>query len=79
MSIQTVRDPLSTPPRKTLIDSPDASTTYIGNASIGTATSAALWSIKKVSISGTLTTMAWAGGTDAYSNIWDNRASLTYS
>ena len=50
---------------------------YIGEASIGTATSAASWRIKKVdSASGTIIT--WAG-TGIFNQIWDNRASLSYS
>ncbi|HRH21724.1 MAG TPA: hypothetical protein PLJ58_00835 [bacterium] len=50
---------------------------YIGEAAIGTATSAASWRIKKVdSSSGTVITYA---GTGVFDQIWDNRASLTYS
>lgn len=61
------------------IDAADASTTYIGSAQIGTATSAAGWQIKRVYSSGTVTTISWAGGTDGFTNIWDNRAALSYS
>ena len=51
---------------------------YVGEASIGTATSAASWRIKKVdSTSGTIIT--WADGNASFDNIWDNRTSLTYS
>lgn len=50
---------------------------YIGEAAIGTATSAAAWRIKKVdSTSGII--IQWAG-TGAFDQIWDNRASLTYT
>ncbi len=63
----------------TKVDEPDASTTYVGNAQIGTATSSAGWQIQKVSVSGAVTTIAWAGGTDAFTQIWDNRAALSYS
>lgn len=50
---------------------------YIGEAAIGTATSAASWRIKKIdSSSGTVITYA---GTGVFDQIWDNRASLTYS
>lgn len=61
------------------IDSVDANTTYIGTAQIGAATSSALWQIKRILTSGTITTIAWASGTDAFTNIWDNRVSLSYS
>ena len=63
----------------TKIDEPDSSTTYIGNAAISSSTASGVWQIKKISVSGTVTTISWAGGTDAFSNIWDNRASLSYS
>lgn len=50
---------------------------YIGEAAIGTATSAAAWRIKKVdSTSGIV--IQWAG-TGVFNQIWDNRTSLTYS
>lgn len=67
------------PSLATKVDEADASTTYIGTAVIGAATSSALWQIKKVSVSGTVTTITWADGNDNYDNIWDNRASLSYS
>jgi len=60
-------------------DEVDASTTYLGIAQIGTATSAAGWQIKKISVSGTVTTIAYAGGTDAFTQVWDNRTGLTYT
>jgi len=67
------------PTRKSLIDEVDANTTYIGFAPFGTATSAASWQIFKISVSGTVTTTTYADGNDNFDNIWDNRASLTYS
>lgn len=64
-----------------VIDEADASTTYIGKTSVGSATdtSSAIWQIVKISISGTVTTMSHADGNDNFDNIWDNRASLSYS
>lgn len=50
---------------------------YVGEAAIGTATSAASWRVKKVdSTSGTIIT--WAG-TGVFDQVWDNYASLSYS
>lgn len=50
---------------------------YVGEAAIGTAASAASWRIKKVdSTSGIIIT--WAG-TGVFDQVWDNRASLSYS
>ncbi len=49
---------------------------YVGEAAIGTATSAAAWRIKKIdSTSGIIIT--WAGG-GSFDQIWNNYASLTY-
>ncbi|MEK7185657.1 MAG: hypothetical protein AAB726_03475 [Patescibacteria group bacterium] len=50
---------------------------YVGEASIGTTTSAASWRVKKIdNTSGII--VQWAG-TGVFDQIWDNRASLTYS
>src|SRR3989338_582750 len=50
---------------------------YVGEAAIGTVTSAASWRIKKVdSTSGIIIT--WAG-TGVFDKIWDSRASYTYT
>jgi hypothetical protein len=61
------------------IDEPSSSVTYIGQAVMGTATSAASWQIKKITVSGTVTSITWADANDSFDNIWDNRASLSYS
>lgn len=55
------------------------SVVYIGTAPIGSATSDPVWSIKRISISGGSTVIDWANSTDLSTNIWDNRASLSYS
>lgn len=50
---------------------------YVGEAAIGTATSAASWRIKKVD-STTGISIQWAGS-GVFDQVWDNRASLSYS
>jgi len=50
---------------------------YVGEANIGTLTSAASWRIKRVD-STTGIVIQWAG-TGVFNQIWDNRASLSYS
>ncbi len=50
---------------------------YVGEAAIGTATSAPLWRIKKVDTTSGII-IQWAG-TGVFDQVWDNRASLTYS
>lgn len=50
---------------------------YVGEAAIGTATSAAAWRVKRVdSSSGTI--IQWAG-TGVFDQVWDNYAFLSYS
>lgn len=63
----------------TKVDEVDSSTTYVGWAASGTASSSASWKIQKISVSGTVTTIEWADGNQLFDNVWDNRASLSYS
>jgi hypothetical protein len=63
----------------TLIDEASATVTYIGKAAIATATSASSWQISKLTVSGSITSITWADGNATYDNVWDNRASLTYT
>lgn len=64
-----------------LVDKVDANTIYIGKTQKGkaTSTSEAVFQIKKVAITGTVTVIAFADGNDNYDNVWDDRVSLTYS
>lgn len=50
---------------------------YLGEAVPGTATSAAGWRISRVTNADS--TIVWADGDGSFDNIWDNRASLSYS
>ena len=61
------------------VDKADGNTTYVGNAQIGTATSEVGWQIQKVTVSGTITLIQWASGTDAFINEWDERLTYEYS
>ena len=53
---------------------------YLGKAVAGTVTSAATWQIQKLTfgLDGDVT-VTWADGNVQFDNIWDNRASLTYT
>lgn len=55
-------------------------TIYRGEAQPGTATSAASWRIRKLTINaeGDVSTL-WADGDSNMDNVWDNRYSLSYS
>lgn len=64
----------------TNFDQADATTGYVGEALPGTATSAAGWRIKKMVFGADGDVMTtFADGDAAFDNIWDDRASLTYS
>lgn len=53
--------------------------TYIGFAKLGSVTNAAVWQLLKISDAGAVTTIAYADGNDNYDNVWDDRASKSYS
>ena len=55
-----------------------ANTIYIGKAPIGSVTSGAVWQIFKLDTSSGLI-KTWADGDSAFDNVWNNRASLSYS
>ena len=52
---------------------------YIGTAPMNSLSSDASWSIKRLSISGGAISVQWVNGNDLNVNVWDNRASLSYS
>lgn len=53
---------------------------YVGLANIGSLSSASVWQIRKLVYTGSnLTSVLFAQGSDAFVNIWNNRASLAYS
>lgn len=60
-------------------DDVSASVSYFGFALPGTATSAPSWRIMKKNVVSTVTSYTYANGSTDFVNIWDNRASLSYS
>lgn len=64
---------------KIIIDEVSTSITYVGEAATGSSTSGALWRVKRITTSGVITTIEWADGNGNFDNIWNNRASLSYS
>lgn len=59
-----------------LDDTSTANVTYVGKAAIGSSGASAVWQIKKIDeTSGIVIT--WAGG-DSFTNVWDDRTTLTY-
>jgi hypothetical protein len=63
----------------TQIDSVSSTVTYVGDALPGSATSSSVWKIIKIETSGANTSVTYANGSDSFDQIWDNRASYTYS
>ena len=54
-------------------------TLYIGEADAGSARSAAVWRIRRVTESGQDVDIEWADGNTDFDNIWDDRTTYTYS
>jgi hypothetical protein len=61
-----------------LVDKVSSTLTYVGSAIPGSLTSEAKWQIQRVQGT-TLVTVLFANGNADFTNIWDNRASLSYS
>lgn len=53
---------------------------YIGEALAGSATSSAVWRIKKLTYdsNGQITSLIWADSDTNFDNVWDNYDSLDY-
>ena len=63
----------------TYIDVVSETVKYVGKAQIGTPTSSIGWQIMKITVSGTVTAITWAGATDGFTNEWDERGNYSYS
>lgn len=62
----------------TYVDEVNDTTTYVGIAPRKSATSDAAWQIKKITVSGTVTSITFPNGNDGMKYVWDDRASYTY-
>jgi hypothetical protein len=60
-----------------LDDTSTPNITYVGYAAIGSATSAAVWRIKRIDETSGLV-ITWADSNNNFDNIWSNRTGLTY-
>ena len=54
-------------------------TLYRGWANVGSSSASAVWRIQRISISDGVYTFEWADGDADFDNVWDDRASLSYS
>lgn len=52
---------------------------YKGEAVPGSLTSASVWRVRKLTLTGDDVAETWADGNANFDNVWDNRISLTYS
>ncbi len=68
---------------KKAIHEASSTVTYIGEAPLGSATSAATWRIKRLTtsvsvVNGSVTITEWAG-TGIFDQVWNDRQTLTYN
>lgn len=67
------------PTKALAIDEASANVTYIGMAKPGTATIDAKWQIRRITKTGDVTQFEFTDGNERYDNVFDDRASLSYS
>jgi len=61
-------------------DDSSSGTTYVGEATTGSLGTSTVWRIKKiVDTGGTALDLTWAGGSATFTNMWNNRGTLSYS
>lgn len=76
----TVAEGLSTGIIATRIDEASATITYVGKAAVGADPADPVWRIFRMDTGTTpQTIITWADGNGDYDNVWNNRASLSYS
>lgn len=71
---------VSLPTTAKIYDQVDSTTAYLGDAAVGSSQASAVWRIQKLvfTASGGVT-ITWANGAATFVNVWNNRASLSYS
>lgn len=67
-----------TDPDAKKIDSINSGLTYLGYTLPGVLSSEPYWLIKKITVSGTVTSIDYSSTRKLYDQIWDNRTGLTY-
>ena len=60
-------------------DSVSATVQYKGEAIPGADVADPIWRVCKINVTGDDIDIIWADGNTRFDNIWDNRASLSYS
>lgn len=60
-------------------DGEDTTYNYVGEAAVNSSTASAVWRIYRLDNTSRSIIKQWADGDDLFNNVWDNRASLSYS
>jgi hypothetical protein len=60
------------------LDEASATITYLGVAAIDSLESAPVWQIRKFDLTGGIS-VRWADGNANFDNVWDDRATITYT
>jgi hypothetical protein len=71
--------PLAPAVYTTRLDEASATVTYVGIAAAGSAEASSVWQVKKITVTGSVTDIKFAGGSTAFNSAWSGRAGLSYS
>ena len=61
------------------IDEASATVTYVGEGAVNSIDANPVWRIRKLTTTGSVLAIQWADGNQHFDNVWDNRASLSYT
>lgn len=61
------------------VDDVGGGVSYVGRADPGSATSAAVWQIQRLTLTGSDVSVEWASGNAEFSHVWDDRLGLSYT
>ena len=65
--------------QKIVTDEVSTNLTYVGRALRGTSTSSPAWLIERITVYWAITKVETPNGNEDYTQVWDDRASLSYS
>lgn len=61
------------------LDEVSSSVSYVGKAAPAASETDTVWQIKKIVVTGTVTSITWASGNGRFDKQWSLRATYTYS
>ena len=65
--------------RAIVVDEVSAGLIYMGESAPGADAARPIWRITRITVTGSITKIEFAGGNTAWNSVWNDRASLTYS